>query len=86
MLYEVITLSMACLSETGCFHCSSRSIPAHVRRSPPIFPLARECAGSRRVAGPAGEGPDIIIGAHDWLGELVTNGLLAPIDLRNNFV
>jgi arabinogalactan oligomer / maltooligosaccharide transport system substrate-binding protein len=34
-----------------------------------------------RVAGPAGEGPDIIIGAHDWLGELVTNGLLAPIDL-----
>ncbi len=34
-----------------------------------------------KVAGPAGEGPDIIIGAHDWLGELVVNGLLAPIDL-----
>lgn len=34
-----------------------------------------------RIAGPAGEGPDIIIGAHDWLGELVDNGLLAPIDL-----
>lgn len=34
-----------------------------------------------RVAGPAGEGPDVIIGAHDWIGELVTNGLLAPIDL-----
>lgn len=34
-----------------------------------------------KIAGPAGEGPDIIIGAHDWLGELVTNGLLAPIDL-----
>lgn len=33
------------------------------------------------VAGPAGEGPDIIIGAHDWLGELVASGLLAPIDL-----
>lgn len=33
------------------------------------------------VAGPAGEGPDIIIGAHDWIGELVTNGLLAPVDL-----
>ncbi|MBN2472347.1 MAG: extracellular solute-binding protein, partial [Anaerolineae bacterium] len=29
----------------------------------------------------AGEGPDIIIGAHDWLGELVINGLLAPIEL-----
>lgn len=34
-----------------------------------------------KVAGPAGEGPDIIIGAHDWLGELVSNGLVAPIDL-----
>ena len=33
------------------------------------------------VAGPAGEGPDIIIGAHDWLGQLVSNGLVAPIDL-----
>lgn len=34
-----------------------------------------------KLAGPAGEGPDIIVGAHDWLGELVTNGLLAPIEL-----
>ncbi|MBK8432029.1 MAG: maltose ABC transporter substrate-binding protein [Chloroflexi bacterium] len=33
------------------------------------------------VAAPAGEGPDIIIGAHDWLGELATSGLLAEIDL-----
>lgn len=33
------------------------------------------------VAGPAGEGPDIIIGAHDWLGELIVNGLLEPIHL-----
>jgi len=34
-----------------------------------------------KIAGPAGEGPDIIVGAHDWLGELVTNGLLAEVDL-----
>jgi maltose-binding protein MalE len=33
------------------------------------------------VAAPAGEGPDIIIGAHDWLGELATSGLLEEIDL-----
>jgi maltose/maltodextrin transport system substrate-binding protein/arabinogalactan oligomer/maltooligosaccharide transport system substrate-binding protein len=33
------------------------------------------------VQAPAGEGPDILIGAHDWLGELVTSGLLAPMDL-----
>ncbi len=33
------------------------------------------------VAAPAGEGPDIIIGAHDWLGKLVTSGVVAPMDL-----
>ena len=33
------------------------------------------------IAGPAGEGPDIVTGAHDWLGELVSNGVVAPIDL-----
>jgi arabinogalactan oligomer / maltooligosaccharide transport system substrate-binding protein len=32
-------------------------------------------------AAPAGEGPDIIIGAHDWLGELVENGVVAEVDL-----
>jgi maltose-binding protein MalE len=32
------------------------------------------------ISGPAGEGPDIIIGAHDWLGELVASGTLAPVD------
>lgn len=34
-----------------------------------------------KTAAPAGEGADIIIGAHDWLGELVVNGLVAPFDL-----
>ena len=33
------------------------------------------------IAAPAGEGPDIIIGAHDWIGQLISSGLLAPIDL-----
>jgi len=33
------------------------------------------------VAAPAGNGPDIIAGAHDWIGQLYSNGLLAPIDL-----
>lgn len=31
------------------------------------------------TAAPTGEGPDIIIGAHDWVGELAANGLLAEI-------
>ena len=30
-------------------------------------------------AAQAGNGPDIIIGPHDWVGELVVNGLLEPI-------
>lgn len=33
------------------------------------------------TAAPAGEGPDIIVGAHDWLGELVAAGVVAPLDL-----
>lgn len=33
------------------------------------------------VAGPAGKGPDLLLGAHDWLGQLVANGLIEPIDL-----
>lgn len=32
-------------------------------------------------SGPVGEGPDLIIGAHDWLGQLVAGGAVAPIDL-----
>ncbi|RKX54421.1 MAG: maltose/maltodextrin ABC transporter substrate-binding protein MalE [Thermotoga sp.] len=32
------------------------------------------------VAGPAGKGPDLIIGAHDWLGQLVVSGLLEPLE------
>jgi maltose-binding protein MalE len=37
--------------------------------------------GQLATAGPAGEGPDILIGAHDWLGELILNGLIEPIIL-----
>lgn len=40
--------------------------------------------GQFTVEAPSGEGPDIIMGAHDWIGELVADGLLAPIDLGDN--
>jgi maltose-binding protein MalE len=40
-----------------------------------------EIRANLSTQGPAGEGPDIIIGAHDWLGELVANGVVEPIDL-----
>ena len=41
------------------------------------------------IAIPAGEGPDIFLGVHDWLGALIESGLVAPIDLgdkRDEFV
>jgi maltose-binding protein MalE len=41
------------------------------------------------IAIPAGEGPDIYLGVHDWLGALVESGLAAPLDLgdkRDEFV
>jgi len=30
---------------------------------------------------PTGEGPDITVGAHDWLGEFTANGVVQPIEL-----
>jgi arabinogalactan oligomer/maltooligosaccharide transport system substrate-binding protein len=30
---------------------------------------------------PTGEGPDVVVGAHDWLGKLVQNGVVAPLEL-----
>jgi maltose-binding protein MalE len=33
------------------------------------------------TAAPAGEGPDIFVGVHDWLGAMVESGLVTPIEL-----
>ena len=33
------------------------------------------------LTAPNGDGPDIVIGAHDWLGELVANGVVEPLDI-----
>ena len=33
------------------------------------------------TAAPAGEGPDIFVSVHDWLGAMIESGLVAPIDL-----
>ncbi|MEV8220360.1 maltose ABC transporter substrate-binding protein [Microbacterium sp. NPDC077391] len=30
---------------------------------------------------PTGKGPDVVVGAHDWLGILVSNGVVAPVEL-----
>ena len=31
-----------------------------------------------------GKGPDVIVGAHDWLGELVQNSTVAPVNLSSD--
>lgn len=33
---------------------------------------------------PAGQGPDIMLGANDWAGEFVASGLVAPVQLGSN--
>lgn len=30
---------------------------------------------------PTGKGPDLTVGAHDWLGEMTSNGVVSPIEL-----
>ncbi len=37
--------------------------------------------GNISVVGPEGQGPDIFIAAHDWIGEIVLNGAAVPINL-----
>jgi maltose/maltodextrin transport system substrate-binding protein/arabinogalactan oligomer/maltooligosaccharide transport system substrate-binding protein len=34
-----------------------------------------------KVAAPTGEGPDILLGAHDWLGEYIASGLVGEVSL-----
>lgn len=33
---------------------------------------------------PTGKGPDMTVGAHDWVGGFVDNGVIAPVDLGGN--
>lgn len=73
------------LAEVGEGFSGEYGIPVEVQEVD--FGAIRDKLG---VAGPAGEGPDIIIGAHDWIGQLLADGLLEPIlfleDIRDQFV
>ncbi|RYI21650.1 maltose ABC transporter substrate-binding protein [Dermacoccus sp. 147Ba] len=42
---------------------------------------ATDVRGNYNTAFKAGQAPDIIVGAHDWMGELVANGSVAPVQL-----
>ncbi len=43
--------------------------------------VVKEEVRNEFVAAPAAESPDVVLGAHDWQGELVSNGLIAPLEL-----
>ena len=51
-----------------------RHSPSRCRRSP------RTCRPTSSPP-PAGNGPDVVIGAHDWIGNLVQNGAIDPVQL-----
>ncbi|MCS7240894.1 MAG: maltose ABC transporter substrate-binding protein [Candidatus Bipolaricaulota bacterium] len=60
--------------EIGAAYTKATGIPVEVVEIP--FGSIRD---QFVTAAPTGAGPDIIIGAHDWVGELAASGLLAEI-------
>src|SRR5699024_2012745 len=43
--------------------------------------VAGDLQGSFITANQAGNGPDVVVGAHDWIGNLVQNSAIAPVQL-----
>ncbi|MDK7742315.1 maltose ABC transporter substrate-binding protein [Helcobacillus massiliensis] len=43
--------------------------------------VADELQSSFITANQAGNGPDLLLGAHDWIGNLVQNGAVSPVQL-----
>ncbi|OIQ94700.1 maltose-binding periplasmic protein precursor [mine drainage metagenome] len=46
-----------------------------------VVQVATDVRQQFKDATKVGKGPDVIVGAHDWLGELVQNGTVAPVNL-----
>jgi arabinogalactan oligomer/maltooligosaccharide transport system substrate-binding protein len=43
--------------------------------------ISEDLQGSFVTADAAGNGPDVVVGAHDWMGNLVQNGAIDPLNL-----
>jgi len=43
--------------------------------------ISEDLQGSFVTADAAGNGPDVVVGAHDWIGNLVQNGAIDPLNL-----
>jgi len=46
-----------------------------------VVQVATDVRQQVKDATKVGKGPDVIVGAHDWLGELVQNGTVEPVNL-----
>lgn len=46
--------------------------------------VANELQSTFVTANQAGNGPDIVVGAHDWLGNLVQNGAISPVTIAED--
>ena len=43
--------------------------------------ISEDLQGTFVTADAAGNGPDVVVGAHDWIGNLVQNGAIVPLNL-----
>ncbi len=46
--------------------------------------VANELQSTFVTANQAGNGPDVVVGAHDWLGNLVQNGAISPVTIADD--
>ena len=45
--------------------------------------IAKDLQTQFVTASQAGTGPDLVMGAHDWIGNLVQNGAIDPIPMTD---
>jgi maltose-binding protein MalE len=62
--------------ELGEAYSKATGIPVEVVEMP-MEEIREQCI----IAAPVGKGPDMIVGAHDWVGKLVLNGTITSLDL-----